>query len=182
MIQRVTIAFQDGVREAVWKHLRSNANDDEDAAFLFADAEPTAHGMTLHVRGWYGVVDDDFEAHGLAGIELSDACRAAMFKRAHDEERCLIECHSHPGRRPAVFSPYDFDGFDEFVPHVRWRLQNRPYAAIVVADTSFDALAWIDLDGAELVSVDAVTVGTEILYPTRTSLTRWKELHRGSPI
>src|SRR5262249_44993005 len=85
MIQRVTIAFQVGVRDEVWKHLRSNADGDEDAAFLFADAEPTARGVTLHVRGWYGVVDDDFDARGLAGIELSDACRAAMFKRAHDE-------------------------------------------------------------------------------------------------
>jgi hypothetical protein len=176
---RVTLTFATDVQEAVWAHLRSNVDGEEEAAFLFADAEVTTRGTTLHVRGWYQVVADDFEARGMEGIVLTDACRASLFKRAHDEGRCLIECHSHPGPRTAVFSLYDFEGFSEFVPHVRWRLQGRPYAAVVVADTTFDALAWIEPGAHAPVAVDAVTTDNEILYPTRKSLVRWQEVQHG---
>jgi len=181
-IRRITLAFSGDIQSAVWQHLRSNPDGEEEAAFLFADAETTPRGITLHVRSWYPVKPEDFEARGWEGIVLSDACRAAMFKRAHDEGRCLIECHSHPGPRPAVFSPYDFEGFVEFVPHVRWRLKGRPYAAVVVADTTFDALAWIDADSETPLAVDAVTAGSEILYPTRKSFTRWQEAHHGKSV
>jgi len=149
--RRITIAFPDHMQEVVWAHLRSN-DVDEEAAFLFAEPEFTAKGITLHVRGSYLVPSQDFE------------------------------CHAHPGWRPAVFSIYDFEGFSEFVPHVRWRLQDRPYAAIVVAGTTFDALAWIEPGNPTPVAVDAVTSASEILYPTRQSLVRWQEVTRGRTV
>jgi hypothetical protein len=77
---------------------------------------------------------------------------------------------------------YDFEGFTEFVPHVRWRLRGRPYAAIVVADTTFDALAWIEPEDPKPVAVDAVTAESEILYPTRKSVTRWQEVNDGQAV
>ena len=33
-------------------------------------------------------------------------------------------------------------GLLETVPHMFWRLDNRPYVAIVVARSGFDALVW----------------------------------------
>jgi len=179
--RRITIAFPDHMQEVVWAHLRSN-DVDEEAAFLFAEPEFTAKGITLHVRGSYLVPSQDFEVRGMDGIVLNDECRAALLKRAHDAGHALIECHAHPGWRPAVFSIYDFEGFSEFVPHVRWRLQDRPYAAIVVAGTTFDALAWIEPGNPTPVAVDAVTSASEILYPTRQSLVRWQEVTRGRTV
>lgn len=181
MRSRTTVTFPAGMQEEVWAHLRSN-QDDEEAAFLFADVQMTPRGTVFHVRGWYRVQPEDYARRGIDGIELSDDCRAAMLKRAHDEGRCLVECHSHPGPRQAAFSPFDFEGFEEFVPHVRWRLQRRPYAAFVVADSSFDALAWIEPDANEPVAVDAIAAGDQLRYPTRRSLTRWKEMHHGKAL
>jgi hypothetical protein len=169
------------MQDAVWTHLRSN-REDEEAAFLFADVQTTPRGTVFHVRGWYRVEPHDFAARGIEGIELTDACRAALMKRAHDERRALLECHSHPGPRQAMFSLFDFDGFDEFVPHVRWRLKGRPYVAFVVADTTFDALAWIEPGVTSPVAVDAITDGDQLSYPTRRSLTRWKEVHHGQAV
>jgi hypothetical protein len=44
---------------------------------------------------------------------------------------------------------------------VRWRLRGRPYAAIVTAGESFDALAWLDDDKGPIqvgaLEVDGVT-------------------------
>jgi hypothetical protein len=33
-------------------------------------------------------------------------------------------------------------GFQEWVPHIMWRLRQRPYVAVVVTPDSFDALVW----------------------------------------
>jgi hypothetical protein len=174
-MSHVTLSFTGALQMDVWRHLRSNA-DDEEAAFLFADVESTSRGTTFHVRGWYRVEPEDFDERGMHGIELTDACRAAIVKRAHDEGQSLIECHSHPGAMAATFSLYDFEGFTEFVPHVRWRLKERPYAAVVVAATTFDALAWIDPRTTAPSAVDAVTTDDRILFPTRRSVARWREM------
>jgi hypothetical protein len=181
-MRHVTIAFPPGLQERVWGHLRSNQDGDEEAAFLFADIETTPRGVIFHVHDWYKVEPTDYASRGFDGIELTDSCRGQILKRAHDEGRSLLECHSHPGWRQAVFSRFDFEGFEEFVPHVRWRLKGRPYAAVVVADTSFDALAWVDPDITDPVAVDAVAAGIQLSYPTRHSLTRWKEVHRGKSL
>jgi hypothetical protein len=177
-VHHVSIAVPGQIQSDVWNHLRSN-QDAEEAAFLFADVEEAPRGATFHVRSWYQVVPSDFEERGAAGIVLTDQCRAWLMKRAHDERRSLIECHSHPGPRVAVFSLYDFEGFTEFVPHVRWRLKGRPYAALVVADTSFDGLAWIAPHNPQPAAVDVLTTPGEIFYPTRRSIALWQEAHRG---
>jgi len=77
-------------------------------------------------------------------IELADVVRARVIKRAHDLGATLIEMHSHLGKWPAQFSPSDIAGFHEWVPHVRWRLKGKPYAALVVTRRGFDGLAWIE--------------------------------------
>jgi len=85
--------------------------------------------------------------------------------RAHQLGCCLIEWHSHCGSWPAEFSLSDRMGLKEFVPHVRWRLDSRPYAAIVVANGSFDALAWTDDGPPQRLSI-MITDRGERLDPT----------------
>lgn len=179
---RVTVVFSGHSHADVWSHLHSNQNGEEEAAFLFADVETVARCVTFHVRDWYRVAPSDFEARGIHGLELTDDCRTSLIKRAHDEQRSLIECHSHPGPRLAAFSPFDVNAFAEFVPHIRWRLKKRPYAAIVVADTSFDAVAWIDNDVLAPREVSAVTAGDQIFYPTGKTIRAWREVGRGYTI
>jgi hypothetical protein len=77
----------------------------------------------------------------------------------------MVEFHSHPLAGTAAFSPSDCAGFREYVPHVSWRLKRRAYAAVVVAPSSFDSLAWINTPKAPDGVVE-IAVGKKILVPT----------------
>lgn len=94
-----------------------------------------------HVE-WYPVPSDGFLVHTGYHFELTDETSARVIKRAHDLGASLVEFHSHTGPWRAAFSPSDQLGFQEFVPHVWWRLKGKPYLAIVVTQTDFDGLAW----------------------------------------
>ncbi|HMO55394.1 MAG TPA: Mov34/MPN/PAD-1 family protein, partial [Tepidiformaceae bacterium] len=136
------LAVPADVRADIWRHLFSDAQDREQAAFMFVRKE-AAEGEAIyrHVE-WAPVTDGGFEYHSSAYIELTDDTRAKVIKRAHDLSCSLVEVHSHTGPWPAAFSYSDIEGLREFAPHVLWRLKGRPYFAIVVARTGFDALGW----------------------------------------
>ena len=87
--------------------------------------------------------------------------------------------HSHPfpGIGAAAFSWSDRRGLTETVPHMRWRLKNKPYGAIVVAPEGFDALVWIDNPAVPL-PLEGINVGGELLKPTNRSLGGWNEKER----
>lgn len=106
-------------------------------------------------------------------LELKHTARAAVIKRAHDLDVSLVEVHSHLGASPAGFSLSDRSGLRETVPHMWWRLKKRPYVAIVVAASGFDALAWIDNPSIPR-ALDALVAGNRILKPTNHSLGGWK--------
>jgi hypothetical protein len=118
------------------------AEDVEHAAFLFTEPAGAAQ---LRVAELYRVPPEDFAFQSSYHIELSDAVRAHVIKRAWDIGGSLIEAHSHLGG-PAAFSKSDLHGFLDWVPHVRWRLANRPYIALVFAGDTFDALVWQDAE------------------------------------
>jgi len=76
--------------------------------------------------------------------EPDDEIRGEMIQWAWQHDACLVEAHSHGrGFVPARFSGFDFAQFEEWIPHVRWRLRNRPYFALVTAGAEIDGLAWI---------------------------------------
>jgi hypothetical protein len=83
----------------------------------------------------------------------------------------VVEIQSHPWDWPAEFSLSDRGGLEETVPHMRWRLKERPYLAVVVALTSYDALVWA-LDGQEPAAL-VVEVEGERLLPTGLSVGGW---------
>jgi hypothetical protein len=88
------------------------------------------------------VPPDGFAIQSEYHVSLTDETRARVIKWAWDHQACLVEAHSHRGYATAAFSMSDIAGFREFVPHVWWRLQGRPYAAFVFTEDEFDALAW----------------------------------------
>lgn len=112
----------------------------EQVAFLFT--EPPVPDEDLRVQEMYQVPREEFDVQSDYHVALTDELRGQVIKRAHDLGGCLVEVHSHGGSPPVWFSGSDLRGFDEWVPHVRWRLRRRAYAALVFAGKAFDALVW----------------------------------------
>lgn len=92
--------------------------------------------------------DRDYSYQGSAGVELADDIRPRTLKWATSLDAALIEVHTHgPGRFPTTFSITDLRGLREAVPGLIWRLDGRPYAAIVVGGRQdHDSLTWASKD------------------------------------
>src|SRR6266446_4749869 len=123
-------------------HLIRSPATAEEAAFAFAEFRREGERDVFHVIEWLPVPPEGFEIQSAYHIELADAMRASVIKRAHDLGACLVEFHCHTGRWPAAISPSDRVGFTEFVPHVLWRLKGRPYVAVVMTASGHDGLVW----------------------------------------
>ena len=63
----------------------------------------------------------------------------------------------------------DLLGLSETVPHMWWRLDKRPYAAIVVAPSGFDAMVWLDSPVSPQ-ELDFFAAGSQILRPTNITI------------
>ena|ERR1700680_1369427 len=142
----------------LWRHLLQRHRSEE-AAFILA----TEHDGSLTPLEIIRVPAGGFSRHSRFGLELTDEYRASIIKQAHDRNAMIIEFHSHPFPVPAAFSLTDISGLEEFVPHVRWRLKGKPYAAVVVGPTSFDAVIWRQNGPEPLI----INVGKTTLLPTR---------------
>ena len=134
-------------------HLSSRA---EQVGFFLADVQPGE--QTFVLREWRPVPQEGLEHQSDVRVALSDEMRAEVIKWAWDSGLSLVEAHSHGRWAPAEFSRSDLWGFDEWVPHLWWRLQGRPYAALVTADETFDAIAWV-VEPRTPEQVDALVVG-----------------------
>lgn len=141
----------------------------EQGAFFFCRHSVLGAEHVFACEDWSPLKRSDFEVQAGDYLELTDAARARLIKQAHERGLCLVESHSHPGPYPAAFSYSDLTGLDEFVPHVRWRLRGRPYAALVFAQSSFDGLAWTD--GAHTLPQQLVAIETETGRLPATGLT-----------
>lgn len=145
----------------------------EQAAFLFAKSTQDGATIGFNVIEVRKLWARDFDSQEAAHLELSDETRKWLIKRAHDLGCSLIEMHSHPTPWPAEFSEYDRQGLLETVPHMWWRLANRPYVAIVVAPSGIDALVWLSGPGKPM-ALGALIAGTQIIKPTNRSLPKWQ--------
>lgn len=162
--------------DAAWRELQNHLlppnSHIEEGAFLLArhEFQPDNTIVFRHIetimlgREHYVFQENDY-------LELTDEARAHLIKRAHDQNASLIEFHSHPGPYPACFSPADMHGFSEFVPHVLWRLKQRPYAAVVVAPSGFDGLMWAPPTSGPL-ALEGLSVGGKIHTTTGLTLNR----------
>jgi hypothetical protein len=137
MPTHITISI--GLHKRLLDHLFSGRA--EQLAFLLATRSDT-DAETLCVSDLYCVPSKGFSVQTAFHLNLGDDVRAQMIKWAWNHQASLVEAHSHLGPDEAAFSPTDLAGLDDFVPHVWWRLQGRPYAALVFSRTGFDALIW----------------------------------------
>jgi len=141
----VLVRLRAGELARLRKHLLPRRSRREQAAFLFCRYSVSPAGEhVFECEDWQPLRPQDYEIQAGDYLELADPARAGLIKEAHDRKLCLVESHSHPGPYPAALSYSDLAGLDEFVPHVRWRLHGRPYAALVFARSGFDGLAWTD--------------------------------------
>lgn len=68
----------------------------------------------------------------------------------------------------AKFSWSDWYGFQDFVPHIQWRLPGRPYGALVFTQKTFDGLYWKD-DFNNHKIIEKVIDGKKTMKATRLS-------------
>ena len=160
------------LHRALWDHLLPVHSSLEQAAFLFCTSRTANGDLIFEAIDKAFLGPDDFAAQYEDYLELTDACRRALIKRAHEHGATLVELHSHPRAQSAAFSLSDLWGLQETVPHMRWRLQRRPYLAIVVAPTGLDALVWTK-EPAKPRPLSGIRVETVLHKPTNASLRRW---------
>jgi hypothetical protein len=142
----------------------------EQVAFLFT--EPPVPGEALGVVEMYRVPQEGFDFQSDYHVALTDEVRGQVIKRAHDLGGCLVEAHSHGGGPPVWFSGSDLSGFEDWVPHVRWRLGQRAYVALVFAGEAFDALVWEGEDTAPTPLASLAIEGRPPLSPSGATYQR----------
>jgi len=170
---RILLDLPPDVQAALWAHLLQQGAVAEQAAFVFAAADRERGDHVFRFVEWLPVGPDGLEAHSGYYLELTDEMKARVIKRAHDLGATIVEFHSHLGPWPASFSESDRAGFEEFVPHVWWRLGERGYLAVVVAASGFDALAW--LTGPRLPEpLSAIRSRRKLQRPTGLTLQEWR--------
>jgi hypothetical protein len=118
------------------------AEHPEVVGFFLADFDVGARAFNL--IDWRPVPPDGYENAGPYHVALTDEAQAEAIRWAWESNSCLVEAHSHGEHSPAAFSNSDLSGFEDWVPHVMWRLRGRPYGALVAAGATFDGLAWVD--------------------------------------
>lgn len=162
------------LQQALWSHLLPECSTVEQAGFMLCDTvQRSPAELVLQAAERFEMSDRDVHCSQSDYLELSDDCRARLIKRAHDTGRCPVEFHSHLDDEPPTFSLADKLGLEDFVPHVRWRLQNRPYVAIVVSRGGFDGLVWAS-ETRMPEPLTAMLVDGRRLIPTHRTLPYWR--------
>lgn len=162
--------------DQIMRHLQPRAGDPEQAGFGYARIiEHHVPRCDMRLVDWQAITASAFQTQSVDYLELVDAVRGEVIKRAHDLRACLIEFHSHPLQSLAQFSWSDARGFADWVPHIQWRLPGRPYAAMVVARESFDSLIWNGA-GARPSAYVTINADSRVMRPTGLSIGRWEHI------
>jgi hypothetical protein len=161
----------------VLKHLFPKGDKREQGGFLFCQFDDDA--QTFKVMEWMPLKGSDYAWQERDYLELSDQTRAGLIKKAHDMGACLVEIHCHPGQTKVAFSLADWMGFQDFVPHIRWRLAKKPYGALVYGYDCVDGFAWVD-DNRSPISISGIQIGDGFLRSTENSIKAYLKGFYGS--
>ena len=124
----------------LFEQLDAHLATPEQVAFLLAEVDDRRfRAVSLEL-----IVPPDFESRSDYHLSLAEGVGGRLIRIAFQRGLSLVEIHSHGPRGRPKFSPSDRHGFDEWLPHVWWRLKGRPYAAIVKGGDAWDALAWFE--------------------------------------
>ena len=143
-----TVIMTQAQLDELRKHLIRPRQKVEELAFLFVRPRQRLRKLELITDHARCCLPEELEDQSAYNISLKDEAKATLIKKAHDLRCALVEVHSHMGEEPAEFSWSDYYGFDEFVPHVRWRLKGQPYAAIVLTKRDADGFVWYGQGGS----------------------------------
>jgi hypothetical protein len=173
------IHLSEGLHSVLKMHLFQN--DLEQAAFLFCQYEETEDSIIMRPVEIYTVPAQAWDVQLDIYLQMSDAERGKILKMARDKRLALIDCHSHPHSNSDVwFSPSDVAGITEFAAYVKWKLNGKPFAAIVWGEQSMDSVMWSGdfavasaLDGLRVVGGEATN-----LKPTGSWFRRAKGKNR----
>lgn len=167
------IAIGSDLHDRLVSHM--HGSDIEEVAFLAGHVDPTSGFLEAFDLLTLGA--GDFAIQTDYHVRLTDEGRARVIHWAHESSATLVEAHAHRSDWPAEFSPSDMSGLGDWVPHIRWRLQARPYAALVFGDDSFDGLSWTD-GSAAAGPVAGLRVAGELHEPTGLSYARLMDPRR----
>lgn len=163
MTAHIDFAWKAELYSVVATHLRTAP---ERIAFMQAsdDSVPTIGELML--------MDDGDVIFGEWCVQLTDAAQQRVLQWASSGTGWLVEAHSHLGSwgDPAAFSGLDLRSFAEWVPHARWRLRWRPYAALVFGPQTFDGLAWQGHRETSAVQVGASLIDGSVEHATCQTL------------
>ena|SRR3990172_6547134 len=169
MTGRILLELPEEIHRDIQAHLLPNKDLREQGAFVFANRADSDDDIIFKFADWRPLSSSDFICQDDDYLELSDCARATIIKKAHDLGSSLVEFHSHPFSKSAMFSFSDCRGFEEFVPHVWWRLKGKAYLAVVVGQKSFDSLVWLD-NPRKPRKLDGISTGKHLLQPTGHSI------------
>jgi hypothetical protein len=161
--------------EVVRRHLFQGPG--EGTAFAFSSISEANGIMSLKVCEFDLIPQSECIGETEYGIELSDAAWNRVMARAFATKTSLIEMHSHPfSHNKVAFSSMDVNGLKDLVPQLWWRLENRPYAALVFGRSSIDALVWLESPQLPQMPQNINIQGRKI-KPTGVSLSYFQRSH-----
>jgi hypothetical protein len=161
------IIIPSGIAGTIRQHFFQN--EVEQGAFLFAEAKREDGDLHLVVADRYLVPAHGWEVQAEIYLQMKDSERAKIMKLARQKNLCAIDCHSHPHAGNDVwFSPSDVFGITEFAQYAKWKLDGKPFAAMVWGEESLDAVLWQgDFSSAQRVAtVKIVGNSNQTLIPT----------------
>lgn len=164
--------FERGAYRSLREQLLPHQLRTEQAAFAFFAFEESASGGQLFVRNIQLLGQSNFVSQKSDYLEVSDQTRRDVIKKAHAEGLAVAEFHSHPFDMPAEFSYADFDGLTHTVPHMLWRLKERPYVAVVVGPRDFDGLIWLPDKSVSVLAT--IFDGDDEFAATGRSINQWQ--------
>lgn len=144
-------------------------NEVEQGAFLFAQARHDGGELQLDVADFYLVPARGWEVQMEVYLQMKDSERAKIMKLAREKNLCAIDCHSHPRAGDDVwFSPSDVAGITDFAQYAKWKLDGKPFAAMVWGEQSVDAVLWQGefADAERVAQVKIVGNSNQTLIPT----------------
>ncbi|PYJ87781.1 MAG: hypothetical protein DME22_00375 [Verrucomicrobia bacterium] len=156
-------------------------NEVEQGAFLFAEAKRESDGLHLVVADFYLVPARGWEVQMEVYLQMKDSERAKIMKLARENNLCAIDCHSHPHAEDDVwFSLSDVAGISDFAQYAKWKLNGKPFAAMVWGEKSVDAVLWRDdFAHAERVALVKIIGNTnQTLIPTGSWFNAPRGKHR----
>jgi hypothetical protein len=162
-----SIIISSGITTALHQHFFQS--EVEQGAFLFAEARRDGSGLQLDVADFYLVPARGWEVQMEVYLQMKDSERAKIMKLARAKNLCAIDCHSHPRADDDVwFSPSDVAGIRDFAQYAKWKLDGKPFAAMVWGEQSVDAVLWQGefADAERVAVVKIVGNSNQTLIPT----------------